>query len=126
MEDVRVPLSVLDLVPIASGSSATQALANTVDLARRSEAAGYRRYWIAEHHLNPGVAGTTPALVIAHVAAGTARIRVGSGAVLMGHHTPLSVVEQFGLLDALHPGRIDLGIGRSGHSRRRPGVAPAG
>jgi alkanesulfonate monooxygenase SsuD/methylene tetrahydromethanopterin reductase-like flavin-dependent oxidoreductase (luciferase family) len=116
-------LSVLDLVPIASGSTAAQALANTADLARRAEAAGYRRYWIAEHHLNPGVAGTQPALVIAHVAAATERIRVGSGAIQMGHHTALSVVEQFGLLDALHPGRIDLGLGRSG-VRRRPG-APA-
>ena len=114
----RTPLSVLDLVPISSGSTAAQALANTADLARRAEAAGYVRYWIAEHHLNPGVAGTSPALVIAHVAAATERIRVGSGAVQMGHHTPLSVVEQFGLLDALHPGRIDLGLGRSGSRRR--------
>ena len=115
-----IPLSVLDLVPITSRSSAGQALANTLDLARRTEAAGYERYWIAEHHLNPGVAGTNPALVIALVAGATTRIRVGSGAVLMGHHTPLSVVEQFGLLDAVHPGRIDLGLGRSSF-RRPPG-----
>src|SRR6478735_11665599 len=113
----RIPLSVLDLVPISSGSTARQALANTADLARRAEAAGYVRYWIAEHHLNPGVAGTSPALVIAHVAAATERIRVGSGAVQMGHHTPLSVVEQFGILDALYAGRIDLGLGRSGFRR---------
>ncbi len=111
----------LDLVPLSSGSTPRQALDNTVDLARRTEAAGYRRYWLAEHHLNPGVAGTTPALVIGVVAAATGTIRVGSGAVLMGHHTPLSVVEQFGLLDALHPGRIDLGLGRSGSRRRPPG-----
>ena len=117
----RPSLSVLDLVPLSSGSTPRQALDNTVDLARRSEAAGYRRYWLAEHHLNPGVAGTTPALVIGLVAAATGTIRVGSGAVLMGHHTPLSVVEQFGLLDALHPGRIDLGLGRSGSRRRPPG-----
>jgi len=117
----RPDLSVLDLVPLTSGSTARQALDNSVDLARRCEAAGYRRYWVAEHHLNPGVAGTTPALVIGLVAAATERIRVGSGAVLMGHHTPLSVVEQFGLLDALHPGRIDLGLGRSGSRRRPPG-----
>lgn len=116
------PLSVLDLVPVTSGSTPRQALANSLDLARRCEAAGYRRYWVAEHHLNPGVAGTTPALVIGLVAAATERIRVGSGAVLMGHHTPLSVVEQFGLLDALHPGRIDLGLGRSGSRRRPPGA----
>jgi len=121
----RTPLSVLDLVPISSGSSAPQALANTADLARRAEAAGYLRYWIAEHHLNPGVAGTSPALVIAHVAAATEQIRVGSGAVQMGHHTPLSVVEQFGLLDALHPGRIDLGLGRSGARRRHANGAPS-
>ncbi len=115
------PLSVLDLVPVTSGSTPGQALANTVDLARRAEAAGYRRYWIAEHHLNPGVTGTTPALVVGLVAAATERIRVGSGAVLMGHHTPLAVVEQYGLLDALHPGRIDLGLGRS--LLRRPSGA---
>jgi len=116
------PLSVLDLVPVTSGSTPRRALANSLDLARRCEAAGYRRYWVAEHHLNPGVAGTTPALVIGLVAAATERIRVGSGAVLMGHHTPLAVVEQFGLLDALHPGRIDLGLGRSGSRRKPPGA----
>jgi len=121
----RPPLSVLDLVPVTSGSTPGQALANTVDLARRTEAAGYRRYWVAEHHLNPGVAGTAPALVIGLVAASTGRIRVGSGAVLMGHHTPLAVVEQFGLLDALHPGRIDLGLGRSGFRLPPPGAPPA-
>jgi alkanesulfonate monooxygenase SsuD/methylene tetrahydromethanopterin reductase-like flavin-dependent oxidoreductase (luciferase family) len=116
-----IPLGVLDLVPISSGSTAPEALAASVDLARRVEAAGYHRYWVAEHHLNPGVAGTTPALVIALVAGATDRIRVGSGAVQMGHQTPLAVVEQFGLLDALHPGRIDLGLGRSIVPRRRPG-----
>jgi len=119
-----IPLSVLDLVPISSGSDASQALANSVDLARRTEAAGYVRYWVAEHHLNPGVAGTNPALVIALLAGATSTIRVGSGAVQMGHHTPLSVVEQFGLIDALHPGRIDLGLGRSG-ARRTPAGAGA-
>jgi alkanesulfonate monooxygenase SsuD/methylene tetrahydromethanopterin reductase-like flavin-dependent oxidoreductase (luciferase family) len=117
-----IPLSVLDLVPVLSGSTAARALANTVDLARSAEAAGYARYWIAEHHLNPGVAGTNPALVIASVAAATTELRVGSGAVLTGHATPLSIVEQFGILDALHPGRIDLGLGRSGLRRPLPGV----
>ena len=120
MPGPSLPLSVLDLVPIATGSGAAEALRNTVDLAQHAEAAGYARYWIAEHHLNPGVAGTSPPLVIALVAAATERIRVGSGAVQLGHQTPLSVVEQFGILDALHPGRIDLGLGRSG-SRRPPG-----
>jgi luciferase family oxidoreductase group 1 len=121
-----VALSVLDLVPIPSGSSPAQALRNTVDLARQAEALGYRRYWVGEHHLNPGVAGTSPALVVSLVASATQRIRVGSGAVQMGHQTPLSVVEQFGIVDALHPGRIDLGLGRSGFRRPAPdgGVPP--
>jgi luciferase family oxidoreductase group 1 len=114
-----VALSVLDLVPIASGSSAAAALHHTVELAQRAEALGYRRYWIAEHHLNTGVAGTAPPLVIALVAGATRTIRVGSGAMQLGHQTPLSVVEQFGLLDALHPGRIDLGLGRSTFRRPR-------
>src|SRR4051812_26550538 len=113
----RVPLSVLDLVPITSGSSSSAALANTIDLARSAEAAGYARYWIAEHHLNPGVAGTCPAVVMSLVAGATARIRVGSGAVQTGHRTALSIVEEFGLLDAAFPGRIDLGLGRSGARR---------
>jgi alkanesulfonate monooxygenase SsuD/methylene tetrahydromethanopterin reductase-like flavin-dependent oxidoreductase (luciferase family) len=117
MTSTAIPLSVLDLVPITSGSTARQAIANTIDLAKRAEAAGYQRYWLAEHHLNPGVAGTTPALLIALIANATRTLRVGSGAVLMGHHTPLSVVEQFGILDAVHPGRIDLGLGRSGFRR---------
>jgi luciferase family oxidoreductase group 1 len=111
-------LSVLDLVPIVSGSDAAGALRNTIDLARHAEAAGYRRYWLAEHHLNPGVAGTSTPIVILLVAGATTTIRVGSGAVQLGHQTPLSVVEQFGLIDALYPGRIDLGLGRS--TFRRP------
>lgn len=112
-----VPLSVLDLVPVSSGCDAPTALRNTVELARAAEEFGYRRYWLAEHHLHPGVAGSAPALVIQAVAQATREIRVGSGAVLLGHQTPLSVVEQFGILDALHPGRIDLGLGRSGRPR---------
>jgi luciferase family oxidoreductase group 1 len=110
----RVPLGVLDLVPISSGSDSSAALRNTVDLAQTTEELGYRRYWFAEHHLNPGVAGSSPAVLIAMVAAATDRIRLGSGGVQSGHRTPLSIVEEFGLLDARHPGRIDLGIGRSG------------
>jgi alkanesulfonate monooxygenase SsuD/methylene tetrahydromethanopterin reductase-like flavin-dependent oxidoreductase (luciferase family) len=108
------PLAVLDLVPISSGSTAAEALRNSIDLARQAERLGYRRYWFAEHHLNPGVAGTSPAVVMALTAAATSTIRLGSGAVQMGHRTALSTVEEFGLLDALHPGRIDLGLGRSG------------
>ena len=108
------PLTVLDLVPISSGSNATQALRNSIDLAQQTERLGYARYWFAEHHLNPGVAGTSPAVVLALTAAATSTIRLGSGAVQMGHRTALATVEEFGLLDALHPGRFDLGLGRSG------------
>jgi len=107
-------LGILDLVPISSGSNAPQALRNTIELVKLAERLGYRRYWFAEHHLNPGVAGTTPALLIAMAAAQTEHIRLGSGGVQSGSRTALSVVEEFGLLDAMYPGRIDLGIGRSG------------
>ncbi len=110
----RVPLGVLDLVPITSGRDGASAVRNTIDLARTAERLGYVRYWLAEHHLNPGVAGTSPAVLIAMLAGETSTIRLGSGGVQSGHRTALSIVEEFGLLDALHPGRIDLGIGRSG------------
>jgi luciferase family oxidoreductase group 1 len=111
---MATPLTVLDLVPISSGSSATEALHNSIDLAQQAEGLGYLRYWFAEHHLNPGVAGTSPAVLLALTAAETSTIRLGSGALQMGHRTALSSVEEFGLLDALHPGRFDLGLGRSG------------
>lgn len=107
------PLTVLDLVPISSGSTARQALRNSIDLAEQAESLGYARYWFAEHHLSPGVAGTSPAVVLALTAAATSTIRLGSGAVQMGHRTALSVVEEFGLLDTAYPGRFDLGLGRS-------------
>jgi alkanesulfonate monooxygenase SsuD/methylene tetrahydromethanopterin reductase-like flavin-dependent oxidoreductase (luciferase family) len=113
----RAPLSVLDLVPVASGDDARTALRNTVDLARRVEQLGYGRYWLAEHHLNPGVAGTSPPIVAALILGATERLRVGSGGMQMGHRTALSVVEEFGLLDAAFPGRLDLGLGRSGGRR---------
>jgi alkanesulfonate monooxygenase SsuD/methylene tetrahydromethanopterin reductase-like flavin-dependent oxidoreductase (luciferase family) len=119
----NTPLGVLDLVPISSGSTASQALRNSIDLAQQTESFGYARYWFAEHHLNPGVAGTSPAVVLALTAAATTRIRLGSGAVLLGHRTPLATVEEFGLLDAAFPGRFDLGLGRSGGSRT-PGAVP--
>jgi luciferase family oxidoreductase group 1 len=111
---MRASLTVLDLVPIASHSDAPEAVQRSIDLARQAEAYGYRRYWVAEHHLNPGVAGTSPPLIISLLAAATSTIRVGSGGVQMGHRTPLAVVEEFGLLDSVYPGRLDLGIGRSG------------
>ncbi|MDX3745554.1 LLM class flavin-dependent oxidoreductase [Streptomyces sp. AK08-02] len=117
-----IPLGVLDLVPISSGSTATEALRNSIDLARQAESFGYARFWYAEHHLNPGVAGTSPAAVLALTASATSTIRLGSGAVQLGHRTALSTVEEFGLIDALHPGRLDLGLGRSGG---RPPGGPA-
>lgn len=110
----NTPVAVLDLVPISSGSTATRALRNSIDLAQQAEQLGYARYWFAEHHLNPGVAGTSPAVVLALTAAATSTIRLGAGAVQLGHRTALATVEEFGLLDALHPGRFDLGLGRSG------------
>jgi alkanesulfonate monooxygenase SsuD/methylene tetrahydromethanopterin reductase-like flavin-dependent oxidoreductase (luciferase family) len=109
-----VPLGILDLVPVVSGSDAGRALCNAMDLVQVAEQLGYRRYWFAEHHLNSGVAGSAPALLIAMAGATTEHIRLGSGGVQSGHRTALSVVEEFGLLDAMYPGRIDLGIGRSG------------
>jgi alkanesulfonate monooxygenase SsuD/methylene tetrahydromethanopterin reductase-like flavin-dependent oxidoreductase (luciferase family) len=121
----NTPLTVLDLVPISSGSNATEALRNSIDLAQQTERLGYTRYWFAEHHLNPGVAGTSPAVVLALTAAATSRIRLGAGAVQLGHRTALSTVEEFGLLDALHPGRFDLGLGRSGGRTAEPARIPA-
>ncbi|GMA85336.1 hypothetical protein GCM10025868_05860 [Angustibacter aerolatus] len=114
------PLTVLDLVPVSSGSTAGEALRNSVDLAQRAERLGYARYWFAEHHLNPGVAGTSPAVVLALTAGSTSTIRLGSGALQMGHRTALATVEDFGLLDAAHPGRFDLGLGRTGPPSKPP------
>jgi alkanesulfonate monooxygenase SsuD/methylene tetrahydromethanopterin reductase-like flavin-dependent oxidoreductase (luciferase family) len=120
----NTPLTVLDLVPVSSGSTPSEALRNSLDLAKEAERLGYDRYWFAEHHLNPGVAGTSPAVVLALTAGATSTIRLGSGAVQMGHRTALSTVEEFGLLDAAYPGRFDLGLGRSGGRPREP-KAPA-
>jgi luciferase family oxidoreductase group 1 len=114
-----VPLSVLDLSPIRTGYGPSDALRNSTDLARAVERLGYRRLWVAEHHNMPGIASSAPAVLIAHLAASTERIRVGSGGVMLPNHAPLVVAEQFGTLEALHPGRIDLGIGRA------PGTDPA-
>jgi luciferase family oxidoreductase group 1 len=109
----KIPLAVLDLLPVSDGSSKTEAVRHAIDLAQHAEAFGYQRYWLAEHHFNPGVIGASPAVAIALVAGATKSIRLGSAGVQIGHRTPLSVVEEFGLLDALYPGRLDLGIGRS-------------
>lgn len=108
-----VALSVLDLAPVVDGSTPGQALQNSVDLARLTEALGYTRVWFAEHHNMPGIASSAPPVLIAHIAAATERIRVGSGGVMLPNHASLVVAEQFGMLEALHPGRIDLGLGRA-------------
>ncbi len=109
----RLPLSVLDLATVGTGQSTSDALAATVDLARAADRLGYTRFWVAEHHNMPAVASTNPPVLIAHLAALTDRIRIGSGGVMLPNHAPLVVAEQFALLEALHPGRIDLGIGRA-------------
>ncbi len=119
----RTPLSVLDLVPVPTGVGPREALDHSIDLVRRAETAGYRRFWFAEHHLNPGVIGSSPALLIALAGGVTDRIRLGSGAVQLGHRSALSVAEEFGLLATAFPDRIDLGLGRSGG--RPPAPPPA-
>jgi luciferase family oxidoreductase group 1 len=108
-----VPLSVLDLAPIVEGGDAGQALRNTADLGRHAEEWGYRRIWFAEHHNMPGVASAATSIVIGHVAACTSRIRVGAGGIMLPNHSPLVIAEQFGTLETLFPGRIDLGVGRA-------------
>lgn len=118
-EKVNVALSVLDLAPIVSGGSAAAALAHTLDLARHAERWGYRRYWLAEHHSMPGIASSATSVVIGHVAAGTKSIRVGSGGIMLPNHAPLVIAEQFGTLESLFPGRIDLGLGRAPGSDMR-------
>ncbi|MBE7218173.1 MAG: LLM class flavin-dependent oxidoreductase [Caulobacteraceae bacterium] len=107
------PLSVLDLAPVPEGSDAGQALRNSAALARHAEELGYCRYWMAEHHGMPGIASAATAVCLAHVAAATSTIRVGAGGVMLPNHAPLTIAEQFGTLAALHPGRIDLGLGRA-------------
>ena len=105
--------SVLDLSPILQGSDASAALRNTLDLAQHAERWGYRRFWLAEHHNMPGIASAATAVVIGHVAGGTSKIRVGAGGIMLPNHAPLVIAEQFGTLEALYPGRIDLGLGRA-------------
>lgn len=108
-----VPLSVLDLSPITDGSTAAVSFRNSLDLAQHAERWGYSRYWIAEHHSMPGIASAATSIVIAHVAAGTKTIRVGAGGIMLPNHAPLVIAEQFGTLESLFPGRIDLGLGRA-------------
>ncbi len=108
-----VPFSILDLAPVVKGATPADALRNTLDLARHAEGWGYRRFWLAEHHNMPGIASAATAVVIGHVAAGTTTIRVGAGGVMLPNHAPLVIAEQFGTLESLFPGRIDLGLGRA-------------
>ena len=108
-----VPLSILDLSPIVEGGDAGQALRNSLDLARHVERLGYRRFWMAEHHNLPGIASAATAVALAHVAAGTSRIKIGAGGIMLPNHAPLMIAEQFGTLAALHPGRVELGLGRA-------------
>ncbi|RSN18679.1 alkanal monooxygenase [Streptomyces sp. WAC 05977] len=121
-----MPLSVLDLSPVVAGGGVADSLRNTLDLARRTEALGYHRYWLAEHHNMPGIASSATAVMIGQVAAATERIRVGSGGVMLPNHAPLVVAEQFGTLEAFHPGRIDLGIGRAPGTDQRTALALRG
>ena len=116
-------LSVLDLSPITEGGSAGRSMGNSLDLARRAEALGYRRYWVAEHHNMPGIASAATAVVIGHIAGGTSTIRVGAGGIMLPNHAPLVIAEQFGTLDALYPGRIDLGLGRAPGTDQRTAFA---
>ena len=110
---MSIPFSVLDLSPIVEGGNAADALRNTLDLAQHAEEWGYKRYWVAEHHNMTGIASAATVIVIGHVAAGTRTIRVGSGGIMLPNHAPLVVAEQFGTLESLFPGRIDLGLGRA-------------
>ncbi len=110
---MKTPLSVLDLSPIAEGSDAAQSFRNTLDLARHAERWGFKRFWLAEHHGMPGIASAATAVLIGHVAGGTSTIRVGAGGIMLPNHSPLVIAEQFGTLESLYPGRIDLGLGRA-------------
>jgi luciferase family oxidoreductase group 1 len=113
MRDVMIPVSILDLSPIVEGGDAAQALRNTQDLARHAEAWGYHRYWLAEHHNIPSVASAATAVVIGAVAGVTSKMRVGAGGIMLPNHAPLVIAEQFGTLESLYPGRIDLALGRA-------------
>jgi len=113
-EDYKpMPLSVLDLVPVVSGKTPADSFKNTLDLAQHAERFGYKRFWMAEHHNMAGIASSATSILISHVAGGTSTIRVGSGGIMLPNHAPLVIAEQFGTLESLFPGRIDLGLGRA-------------
>ena len=108
-----IPLSVLDLIPVREGGSVSEALADAARLAQIAEASGYQRFWVAEHHAMEGIAGGATSVVLAHIGNATKTIRIGSGGIMLPNHNPFVIAEQFGTLDALFPGRIDLGLGRA-------------
>ena len=114
-----IPLSVLDLAPITEGGTAAQSFRNSLELAQHAERLGYRRFWLAEHHGMPGIASAATSVLIGHVAGGTRSIRVGAGGIMLPNHSPLVIAEQFGTLESLYPGRIDLGLGRAPGSDQR-------
>ena len=118
-----IPLSVLDLVPVREGGTVGQALDETAQLAKAAEQAGYKRFWIAEHHGSEGIAGGATSLVISHVGHATSTIRIGAGGIMLPNHNPFVIAEQFGTLDALFPGRVDLGLGRAPGADPRIGQA---
>lgn len=118
-----IPFSVLDLSPIVQGGTAANALRNSLDLARHAERLGYLRYWLAEHHNMPGIASAATSVAIAHVAGGTSTIRVGAGGVMLPNHSPLVIAEQYGTLESLYPGRIDLAVGRAPGTDQRTAYA---
>src|SRR4051812_43092516 len=118
-----VPLSVLDLVPVRQGSTPGEALHNSLDLARHAERLGYQRYWVAEHHNMTGIASAATSVVIGYLAEGTSSIRLGSGGIMLPNHSPLVIAEQFGTLESLYPGRIDLGLGRAPGTDQRTVLA---
>jgi luciferase family oxidoreductase group 1 len=120
---MTIPFSVLDLSPIVEGGTAADALRNSLDLAQHAEEWGFKRYWLAEHHNMTGIASAATSVVIAHVAAGTRTIRVGSGGIMLPNHSPLVIAEQFGTLESLFPGRIDLGLGRAPGTDRQASLA---
>jgi len=118
-----IPFSILDLSPVTEGSDPAQSFRNSLSLARHGEKLGYRRYWLAEHHGMPGIASAATAVLLAHIGAGTSTIRIGAGGVMLPNHSPLVIAEQFGTLESLYPGRIDLGLGRAPGSDQRTAQA---
>ena len=120
---MAIPYSVLDLAPVLEGGTLAQSFRNMVDLAQRTEGWGYTRYWLAEHHAHPGVASAAPVVLIGHVLDHTKTIRVGSGGIMLPNHSPLIIAEQFGTLETLHPGRVDLGLGRAPGTDQRTAAA---